>query len=468
MIAQLVQAIEAGADILALGAGLLRLCRARLAELRQADADRDIWREREALRHRCEDFFREVDDEELYPEERAELVDIAMAYSQKLPEVALAHTIAEALDGVLGSRILPMFLNRTARLSAGDPIPVPHRDWRAMAALADGERVDDNGGAAGTPLDALPHLRLAGEWAERAELTLDGNWRLWHLLPQLESGDRLACAIPNRSLAELHMERGEVAGEPVFFNARFGDGSGRQIDRCIELLETARAHDCRIVAFPELSVSEPGRLAIRGWLDGQDVVELVIAGTLHRPVAPAATGQDGDMGQGMHPVWECEAALYLRGADAPLIHRKICPAVIPDGEAMRTEHVRAAGPALSAQLSPHWLAVLLTGPDVLLPAVGDALRALPHGLIMAPALSFDMEPFRILASDLAARSRSATLVANACVSAGPESDRPGVIIGLPDQGQTVIVESGEPGSLVIATIGSLTRRPSIVSAESED
>ena len=98
MHARLLHAIEAGSDILALAAGLLRLCQQDLAELRDSELDPTLWPEREALRSHCEQFFEEVDDEELWSEERDQLAEIARAFASKLPEAAIAHAIAEALD----------------------------------------------------------------------------------------------------------------------------------------------------------------------------------------------------------------------------------------------------------------------------------------------------------------------------------------------------------------------------------
>lgn len=512
MLAHLLQIIDDGNDILALGAGLLRLCSEHIDELRQSDADRSTWSGREALRQRCEDFFHEVDDEELYREERAELRDIAVAAASQLSQVVIAHTIAEALDAILGSRFLPMFLGRRVVLCPGDPLPVPHRDWRRLAAARDSH----DGVTGQLPLHGLAHLRLAGPWADRVQVTVEGNWRDWHLIPQLESGDRLACAVPNNSLEELYIERADVDGRPVFYNAHFGADTDEQTRLCLALLDAARANHCRVVAFPELSVPSEAHPAIRAWLDSQDVVDVIAAGSAHRRAPTESSGESSD--DGAHPApgqWYGEATLYFRGSPTPRVHRTFCRLALPDAAlatgvqsasvlesglesgprsdpgsgpdirltadpGMRTEHLVTGTPAFGVHISPHWLAVLLLGDDAVTEPVPRALCDLEAGLVLIPALSFDIDPFCTLARDLAGVSHGATLVANACVEAGPGSDvgeptaadpptipsgRPEVVIGLPVRAHDVIAESAPSRSLVIATIGSLSHRPSIVTLD---
>ncbi|MCG8419130.1 MAG: hypothetical protein MJE77_14435 [Proteobacteria bacterium] len=500
MISQLLKVIEEGSDILVLGAGLLRLCRARLVQLYDAEVDRDIWFEREALRNRCEEFFREVDDEQMYPEERAELGEIALSWSQKLPEIAIVRTIAEALDAVLGSRFLPMFLGREVTLKPGDPFPTPHRDWRRVAAAQ-----DDDSAAVEEHLDALTHLRLAGDWAREVRVTVVGNWLRWHAIPHLSSGDRLACATPNESLNELAMERAVTArlpdiaagepgnadpgdrpsagsdpsasnslpGRPVFFNARFGTDQEQQSRLCIALLNAAREHNCRVVAFPEFSITLSARQAVKDWLDGQDVVDMIIAGSCHRPGASGGQGDAEQAGapttRSAEPTWYSEAVVFLRGTQKPLVHRKFSPLVVPDPQSgtgpsglRRHEHVATGGPAFTAHLSPYWTTIVLCSRDALLAPVPKVLLDLHANLVLVPALGFEMEAFEKLAGDIATSLQGIVLIANACVAPDAESARPPLIIGLPVQSDAVIAEVAPPRALVIATIGSLTKSPSIV------
>lgn len=476
MYSELVRAIERGADILLLTAGLLRLCREHLAELHRLDCEPGIWREREALRQRCEEFFAEVDDEELDQDERDELCEIALSRSQKLPAVIVAHTIAESVDLVLGSRFLPMFMGKEVVLAPGDPIPVPHPDWRRLAddndlpgaAMVDPWTADDD---SGDRLDATAHLRLAADWAGQVRVTLNGNWRRWHLMPQFGSGDRLACATPNQSLAELALCRDQIEGAPVFFDARWGVDAGDQLDRCLALLDLARAQGCRLVALPELSIAESARQAISQWLEAQTVVDLVVAGSSH---VPAGDGR-----------WHNEAAVYLRGLKTPIVHRKFSPlalldpATAPrDQRVVRREHLAAGAPELSAQLSPHWTMVTLVGADAVADPVPAALVDLRANLVLVPAMVFDATDFKALAAALAIHCQAVTVVANACVAPGLEDGpaggmedgleggldraRPPLVIGLPAYPGAVIAETPPPRSVLVVTLGSRGAKPSIV------
>jgi hypothetical protein len=481
MYSELVRAIERGDDIVLLAAGLLRLCREHLVELHRLDCEPGIWRERETLRRRCEEFFGAVDDEELDSEEQEELCDIALECSQMLPAVIIAHTIAEALDLVLGSRFLPMFMGRQVVLAPGDPIPVPHPDWRRlvyprrqpgasraslafpyqlagsrdsdpeMAETAEMAEMDDGGAR----LDATAHLRLASDWAGQVRVTLDGDWRRWHVLPQIESGDRLACATPNQSLAELAMERDQVEGAPVFFGARWGLDADEQLRRCLALLDLARGHGCRLVAFPELSVAEPARQAIQQWLEAQSVVDLVVAGSSHLPAG------DG--------TWHNEAAVYVRGLRSPIVHRTFRPLTLldpvtapRDQRVVRREHLAERAPALTAHLSAHWTSVVLAGADAVAEPVPAVLADLRANLVLVPALAFHTGDLRALATTLAIHCQGLTLVANACVADDPDAERPPLVIGLPSHLGAVISQTPPARSLLIVTIGSPNGKPLIV------
>jgi hypothetical protein len=456
MFSELVRAIERGADIVLLAAGLLRLCREHLAELHRLDGEPGIWRQRETLRRRCEEFFRAVDDEELDAEEQAELCEIALGFRRTLPGVIIAHTIAEALDLVLGSRFLPMFMGRQVVLEPGDPIPVPHSDWRRLADskshpgapdMAEPELpdMDDEG----ERLDATAHLRLASDWAGRIRVTLDGNWRRWHVLPQLQSGERVACAVPNQSLAELVMERDQVEGVPVFLAARWGLYADEQLRRCLALLDLARDQGCRIVVFPELSVAEPARQHIRQWLEAQSVVDLVVAGSSHCPAGDGA--------------WHNEVAVYLRGLPDPMVHRKFQPLTLldpvpapPDQRVVRREHLARRAPELTAQLSPHWTMVVLAGVDAVAEPVPAALVDLRASLVLVPALGVDAGDVHALATALATHCRALTLVASACVADEIGAERPPLVIGLPSPPGVVRMETPPARFLLVVTIGSLT------------
>jgi hypothetical protein len=496
MFSELVRVIEDGGDIVLLGAGLLRVCREHLVELHRLDCEPGIWREREMLRRRCEKFFRAVDDEELDSDEREELCDIALECSQKLPAVIIAHTIVEALDLVLGSRFLPMFMGRQVVLAPGDPIPVPHPDWRRLvdptrqpgasrAALAylyelTGSRDSDLYPAetaemaemaetaemaemaemaaqsdTGERLDATPHLRLASDWAGQVRVTLDGNWRRWHVLPPIERGDRVACATLNQSLAELVMEREQIEGAPVFSGARWGLDADEQLRDCLALLDLARDHGCRLVAFPELSVAVPARQAIEQWLETQSVVDLVVAGSSHIPAGDGA--------------WHNEAAVYVRGLKSPMVHRKFRPLVLRDPvtaprdqRVLRREHLAERAPKLTAQLSPHWTAVVLAGADAVWDPVPAVLVDLRANLVLVPALDFHTGDLRALATALAIHCQALTVVANACVAAELDAERPPLIIGLPAHRGAVISETPPARALAIVTIGSRIGKPSIV------
>lgn len=450
MITEVIRAIEAGEDILLLCAGLLRVCRADLDELQSADCDPRIWRAREELRARAEAFFHDLDDEELYPDEREELVEITLLWSQKLPAVVIAHTIAESLDMVLGTRLLPMFIGRKTVLAPGEPIPTPYPDWRRLAPDPNSDPWSLDG-----RLDAVAHLRLAGDWAAQVQVALDGDWRRWHVLPQLQNGDRLACALPNDTFDEFVMDRDTVEGRPVFFNARYGLAEGEQERRCLALLELARRHRCRIVAFPELSVSAKLRTTIAEWLTSQEVVDMVLAGSCHVPA------EDGR--------WHNEAAVLIRGMAEPIVHRKFRSFSFPDpsnapreARVRRHEYLAVAKPALSAQLSPHWTVVVLICKDALQEPIPRILGDIRANLVLVPVLSFKMDAFRAVAASIATWGQGVSLMANACVAPDAESERPPLVIGMPSQMGSVISEAPPPRSLLIVTIGSLTRKPSIV------
>lgn len=437
---QLLAHIEASADILTLATNLLRMCRASLLALVTADGDTRTWRVRDRLRRKCVAFFEEVGDVDIDPDERERLAEIASDAIESLPVVAVAHVIGEALDAALGDRFLPMFLNRRVVLEPGDPVPTPHPDWRELTASPNSDPWVLDG-----RLDALPHLRLAGDWAQQVRVTVDGGWRTWHSVPQLRRGDRLACAVPNESFGELTLDRGTVEGRPVFFNMRVNIGDDRQTERCIELLETAAANDCRIVVFPELSVPQAVRDAIKTWLNKQDVVDLVVAGSRHRPARDDR--------------WYNECSVLIRGHARRLVHRKFRAFSFMDPDesgtrVRRTEHLASTVPRFQMWLSPHWSFAVLICKDAVQQPVPAALGELRANLVLVPALSFKMDAFRTVAADVATWAQGIALIANAAIAARPRSSRPPIVVGMPSQRGSVFATAPAPRSLLMVRVGS--------------
>lgn len=438
------EVIRSSEDILSLATGLLRICRAHLAELIRCDTDLMCWRRRDGLRRACEELFERVDDEELDPAEVEELCALVEDAFGALPPCAVARTVAEALDEVLGFRFLPMFLNRTTALGEGDGIPTPHPDWRNLSPTPNSDPWALDG-----RLDALPHLRLAGDWSRHVEVSLDGDWRIWHSLPQLDGGDKLACAVPNASFEEFDWDVDTVEERPVFYNVRPALGDDEQTARCLSLLELARQNGCRLVAFPELSVPARTVDAMRRWLERQQVVELIVAGSRHKK------SRDGR--------WHNEATLLLRGLPK-LTHRKfrafsfIDTLTEPKKRVRRTEHLAVRVPRVRAWLSPNWTVTLLVCKDVVqepLPALLADLRA---NLVLVPCLSFKMDAFRSAAGTIATRAQGITLVANAAISlrGTRQRGRPPIIIGVPSQVGSVIAKTPPTGSLLVMTLGNST------------
>jgi predicted amidohydrolase len=440
------EAISAGGDILALARGLLLVCRDEVDELVRADNDQRTWRARDRLRRRADAAFAAIDDEEIDPRERAGLADLAREAADDLPPVMIARTLAESLDAVLGSRLLPMFLGRTHKLKPDDPIPTPHPDWRRLTPSPSSDPWALDG-----RLDALPHLRLAGAWAREVEVTLDGDWRTWHALPQLQAGDRLACAVPNETLAEFHIGRGTVEGRPVFFDVRPAGGEAEQTARCLELLELAAAHDCRVVVFPELSVPRATVDAMGKWLGAQDRVELVVAGSRHRKARRGG--------------WHNESQILFAGWRERRHHRKFRAFSFhdSDGEARvkRAEHLAAAPARVRAFLSPSWTLVVLVCKDLVVEPVPRLLAELRANLVLVPALTFKMDAFRTAAADVATWAQGVALVANAALAQRPRGARSEVVVALPSQEISLYAEIPPARSILVATLGNPERMPQV-------
>jgi hypothetical protein len=437
---QLLAHIEASADILTLATNLLRMCRAHLLELVNADGDTTTWRVRDRLRRKCERLFEEVGDVDIDADERARLAELAAEVLGSLPAVIVAHVIGEALDSALGDRFLPMFLNRRVALEPGDPVPTPHPDWRQLTTSPNSDPWVLDG-----RLDALPHLRLAGDWADHVRVTVDGGWRTWHSVPQLRRGDALACAVPNESFGEFTLDRGTVEGRPVFFNMRVNIGDERQAERCIELLETAADNGCRIVVFPELSAPQPVRDAIKAWLNKQDTVELVVAGSRHRPARDDR--------------WYNECSVLIRGHSRRLVHRKFRAFSFMDPDesgkrVRRTEHLASTAARFQVWLSPHWTFAVLVCKDAVQQPVPTVLGELRANLVLVPTLSFKMDAFRTVAADVATWSQGVTMMANAAIAARPRSSRPPIVIGMPSQRGSVVATAPPPRSLLVVRVGS--------------
>ncbi len=435
-------AIRSSEDILALAGALLRVCRANLAELIQCDTDLGCWRRCDQLRRDCEALFELVDDEQLDDDERDRLGSlVADAFSQ-LPAAAVARTVAEALDSVLGFRFLAMFLGKEVTLEEDEPIPTPHPDWRNLSPTPNSDPWALDG-----RLDALPHLRLAGDWSRHVQVTLDGNWRTWHALPQLNAGDKLACAVPNESFEEFDWDFGSVEERPVFYNVRPAIGDDEQTRRCLELLETAREQQCSIVAFPELSVPRKTLDAMRRWIDRQQTVDVIVAGSRHKPT------RDGR--------WNNEASLLLRGLPR-LVHRKFRPFSFTDTltkkakRTRRSELLAVRTPKLRAWLSASWTVTMLICKDVVQEPVPTLLADLRANLVLVPCLSFKMDAFRSAAGTIATRAQGITLIANAAISLRGKRrrGRPPIIVGLPSQVGSVIAKTPPTGSLLVVTLGN--------------
>jgi len=446
VLARLCAAIADSGDIVALARALLLICRDHIDALVRGDNDPATWRARDQLRRRAEAAFAAIDDEEIDDGERAGLVDLVRGASAELPAVMAGRTLAEALDAVLGPRFLPMYLGRSTRLRPDDPLPTPHPDWRRLTPSPSSDPWALDG-----RLDALPHLRLAGSWAREVEVTLDGDWRTWHALPQLGAGDRLACAVPNESLGEFHIGRGTVEGRPVFFDVRPLAGDADQGARCIALLELAAAHRCRVVVFPELAVPKGALEAMARWLSAQDQVELVVAGSRHRRARGGA--------------WHNESQILFAGWRERRKHRKFRPFAFHDadgdGRVRRSEHLAASPARIRAYLSPAWTTVVLVCKDLVVEPVPRLLAELRANLVLVPALSFKMDAFRTAACDVATWAQGVALVANAALAARPRGTRSEVVVALPSQDISLYAEVPPPGSILVATLGNAEHPPRV-------
>ena len=452
---QLIELVGGARDILTLTTGLLRICRAAISELVTADAEPATWRQRDELRRSLVAFFTEVDDEELDDEEREELAALVtktLAAGATLAPAIVARTAAEAVDEALGDRLLPMFINRTVTLRPGDPIPTPRPDWRHLTALPNSDPWALDG-----RLDALPHLRLAGEWAREIRVTLDGNWRTWHAIPQLGPGDRLACAVPNQTLGEFEWQRGSVAGRPVFFDFHPVADDAVQARCCLNLLELAAKEGCRVVVFPELSAPKKVVDAMARWLDGQNEVELIVAGSRHRRARDER--------------WHNQSQILFRGWRRRRRHHKFRRFTFFDrddrgsGRVKRTEHLAVGMPAMTVWLSPCWSATVLVCKDAIQEPMPRLLGELRANLVMVPTLTFKTDAFAASAATVATAGQGITLIANACISASPRSKRPEVVIGMPTQLGSVTRETPPPHSIVVAFVGQ--SRPTVRTMRSD-
>lgn len=449
--ARLLALLETSTDILSLASGLLRICRDRLDALIPADNDLSTWARRDRLRRAAQDQFEAIDDEEIAADERTALRALAGDQSE-LPVVAVARAFAEALDAALGHRLLPMFLNRSVTLKEGDPIPTPHPDWRTLTPSPNSDPWSLDG-----RLDALPHLRLAADWTRHVRVTLDGDWRTWNAIPQLAAGDRVACALPNEQFDELSFERYQEQGVALFSQLAPIIGDDEQAARCETLLERARERGVRVVVFPELSVPKPVLERIARWLNRQQVVELVVAGSRHRK---AKGGR-----------WHNEAQILFRGWTRRRRHRKFRPFSFidraGDEPVRRHEDLAVAQPSMRAFLSPGWTLATLICKDFVVEPTPRMLGDLRANLVLVPALSFKLDAFRAAAGDVATWAQGVALVANAGFGASRRAARPGLVIGLPSQAGSVHHPVPPGRSLFVVTIGNESKKPAFTTVHEE-
>jgi hypothetical protein len=165
----------------------------------------------------------------------------------------------------------------------------------------------------------------------------------------------------------------------------------------VTMLEIAQRANCTVVLLPELSVSEDDEARIARWFEDQDIVRMIVAGSRHI---------DHDDG-----ARENRSAIFLKGEEGPLVHRKLVPFVYRYEDLELVEDIEP-GTELAILSSRHFTVAVVICADLLEPIVGRTLEDFGVNFLLVPAMSPVLGLFEVQIDHLVGENVGFVLLAN--------------------------------------------------------
>ena len=390
-------------DVLAL---LLRHCRDEVVALREATQNPAAVEYRSACGQRFANWFNELDDVALLPEDvpalREELgtacIDAERTFGVALGDALVARAAADAIDLVLGPRLIARFRRRgMLRLVTGSGVPVAAPPLREIFGRELGTRPESRG----LELDTTSHLRILGTLAAGLSVQLATN-RI-DLLSTLEHPDAELAVAWTTSTDALEFERDAPAGRPRFHSVRPHEPAAVNAAVTKAFADLSRPRAPTVVVLPELSLDPGGVQAARAEFErlGRPF-DVVVLGSAHTALAERG----------------CEnvsTVCFRDGADGE--HHKFNPfvLVLPDANGTRvphTEALRLGERVLTVHLGTRWSLTVLICKDLIDPGVTEALASVLVRIVLVPARTPRTSDFEAEALAHAARSQGIVVVAN--------------------------------------------------------
>jgi hypothetical protein len=409
---------------------LLRLCRDEHTTLWEAisgpTAHDAVTAILEPLRVHCLD----APSETTLDDSTRAMLAAALASTQAVPPVVVAHALAQFLDDRYAHTFTDFFRDRSPyQPGVGDPVPLDSpnlHQFTSMPFTSPPWRLANR-------LDQTRHIRLAGDWAVQFRVIFD--YALAQPLAQLIDADTLiATCHPNRSLDEFSLPR-DAHGRTFPISPIDLD---RQRETLNQLIETASGSGAQIVVLPELCVTETLALELQHWVERPGGPRLLVTGSYHH--------QDNDR-DGQVPARKRNTALaWVRGHDRSIEHDKHSPADTPVNEDIQPQ----GWPELRIYVIDGWHLVIAVCRDLLNPQAVHALIEVGANLVLVPAMSETLMAFGGQVSSLVGSCQAIVAVANNPGEWPTPNQTPGrparALFGHPGlDTQTVAVHSTEPG-----------------------
>jgi hypothetical protein len=385
-------------NVAVLGRELLLEWRDGKASFPLLERDRDIWNLCKRTRTACKDLFSRINSEVLDAEDILELVELIRELRVRGSDGLAARAAALALDDALYHRFAGVFSGKLVELHARDVFPVMHQKL-PRGASARPENLE-------LVPDQVRHLGVMPDHFEPVAVTLD--WTEDHALAALRYGTRVAIGIPNLSIDEFHWDD-VPSHRPLFFNVRAKDEL-QQRERLFEILQDADQGEAMLVVLPELTAGSAAVVdEMEEWLNREKRhLQMIVAGSCHVEESPG--------------VRRNSCTTLVRGTRRR-VHHKFSPFSSPAGQ---EEDLQPIEPSLTIRYSGSWAFVTMICKDLLGAEVRSILHQLRPRLVLVPAMSPKLQPFRASTGDLVSHTQAFVIIANV-----PSRDGEHAVIGRP-------------------------------------